>query len=158
MKNLDMQNQHDIKQKETMKKVMIQSMSQQTGMPHVNLKAKTEPSNIQFFDLSKDDDERVEEFRSAIGSDLSDRARQQADRRHQFSQAVVEMLDKETERTPIGRHAMETQAGYDLLEKSTEITPYRLQSEAEAIGIEYGKQNEQLKNDCKNTKTRNRSI
>jgi hypothetical protein len=143
---LDMQNQHDIAQKEQLKKVMIQSMSQQTGMPHVILKAKTEPSKTEFFDLSKDD-ERVEEFRSAIGSDLSDRARQQADRRHQFSQGVVEMLDKETERTPIGRHAMETQAGYDLLEKSTEITPYRFPSEAEAIGIEYGKQNEQLKND-----------
>ena len=45
-------------------------MSQQTGMPHVILKAKTEPSKIQFFDLSKDDDEGVEEFRSAIGSHL----------------------------------------------------------------------------------------
>jgi hypothetical protein len=96
--------------------------------------------------LSKDD-ERVEEFRSAIGSDLSDRARQQADRRHQFSQGVVEMLDKSADQTPISRHAKESQAGYDLFEKSTEITPYRLQSEAEAIGVEYGKQNEQLKND-----------
>ena len=41
-------------------------MSHQIGMPHVILKAKTEPPKTQFFDLSKDDDERVEEFRSAM--------------------------------------------------------------------------------------------
>ena len=62
-------------------------MSHQTGMPHVILKAKTEPPTIQFFDISKDDD--VEEYRPAIGSDLSDRARQQADRLHLFSQSVA---------------------------------------------------------------------
>ena len=142
---LDMQNQHDIKQKETMKKVMLQSMSQSTGMPHVILKAKTEVPATQFFDMSKDDDENVEEFRSAIGSDLSDRARQQADRLHQTSQAVVEMLDKSADQTPIAREAMGTQAGYDLLEKSTEVSPLRFPTEAELMGIEYGKQNEQLK-------------
>ena len=142
---LDMQNQQDILQKDKLKKVMIQSMSQSTGIPHVILKAKTEPPKTQFFDMSKDDDERVEEFRSAIGSDLSDRARQQADRRHQFSQAVAETLDKSADQTPIAREAKGNQAGYDVAEKSINVSPYRFPSELETMGIEYGKQNEELK-------------
>ena len=38
---LDMQNQQDITQKEKLKKVLIQSMSHDTGIPHVIRKAKT---------------------------------------------------------------------------------------------------------------------
>ena len=55
--------------------------------------------------FDKDDDENVEEFRSAIGSHLSDMDRQHAEKRHQFIQAVAETLYKGADQTPIGREA-----------------------------------------------------
>ena len=87
---LDLQNQQDITQKEKLKANLIQLMSHETGMPHVVFKAKVEPSKTQFFDLTKDEADGVEEFRSAIGSHLSDMDRQQAEKRNQFVQAIAE--------------------------------------------------------------------
>jgi hypothetical protein len=136
---LDIQNQNDNIQKEKLKQILIQQMSNDSKIPNAILKAKVIPPKREFFSIHENDD--IEDVRATIGGDLSNIEIQRMAKRQQIAQSV----DKAVDQTPISREATGIQVGYGVSDKHTQTSQYRYPSDVEETGIDYGKELEKAK-------------